>query len=67
MHRVATRGLAQEAASAADTVTPGGTPRARLSQRWLRDTLHALVGLRLALYPALAGERPHGGTPEARA
>ncbi|NIE67740.1 FUSC family protein [Burkholderia sp. Ax-1719] len=67
MHRVATRGLAQEAASAADTVTPGGTPRARLSQRWLRDTLHALVGLRLALYPALAGERPHGGTPEAGA
>ncbi|MBB3257477.1 putative membrane protein YccC [Paraburkholderia bannensis] len=67
MHRVATRGLAQEAASAADTVTPGGTPRARLSQRGLRDTLHALVGLRLALYPALAGERPRGGTPEAGA
>jgi uncharacterized membrane protein YccC len=63
MHRVATRGLAQEAQSDA----PDATPRVRLSQRWLRDTLHALVGLRLALYPTLAGERPHGGATEAGA
>ncbi|WP_322050759.1 FUSC family protein [Paraburkholderia bannensis] len=70
MHRVATRGLAQEAASAADATAggaTGGTPRARLSQRWLRDTLHALVGMRLSLYPAQAGQRPHGGTTEAGA
>jgi hypothetical protein len=70
MHRVATRGLAQEAASAAGTAadgTGGPTPRARVSQRWLRDTLHALVGLRLALYPAQAGQRPHGGATEAGA
>ncbi|MFD1554148.1 FUSC family protein [Paraburkholderia silviterrae] len=72
LHRVATRSLAQEAADsadAADTGPAGATgagaqtpPPARFSQRWLRDTLHALVGLRLSLYPALAGQRP-GANP----
>ncbi|HKT95896.1 MAG TPA: FUSC family protein [Paraburkholderia sp.] len=69
LHRVATRGLAQEAAGAADAGTAGATgesaqtpPQARFSQRWLRDTLHALVGLRVSLYPTLVGQRP-GGSP----
>jgi uncharacterized membrane protein YccC len=30
----------------------------RASQRWLRETRHALVGLRLSLFPASAGEAP---------
>ena len=69
LHRVTTRGLAQEAADAADSgaagtagesaQTPSPTPpQARFSQRWLRDTLHALVGLRLSLYPTLVAQRP---------
>lgn len=69
LHRVATRGLAQEAADGG-TAGPAGEnaqtpPQARYSQRWLRDTLHALVGLRLSLYPALVGQRPSGDVSRA--
>ncbi|WP_027797491.1 FUSC family protein [Paraburkholderia acidipaludis] len=43
--------------------TPGSTPagearRANASQRWLRDTLHALVGMRLSLFPHNAAQPP---------
>ncbi|MCG5072649.1 FUSC family protein [Paraburkholderia tagetis] len=72
LHRVAARSRAQEAADAADATIDAATdvatatggaqtpPPARFSQRWLRDTLHALVGLRVSLYPALVGQRPSG-------
>ncbi|WP_430509125.1 hypothetical protein, partial [Burkholderia sp. BCCCDS10] len=39
----------------------GGEPAAPATpatHRRLRDTLHALVGLRLSLYPAAAGQPP---------
>ncbi|NLP60369.1 FUSC family protein [Paraburkholderia sacchari] len=70
LHRVAARGLAQEAAEAArsadtdaDAAGQAGAsaptpPPAHFTQRWLRDTQHALVGLRLSLYPTLVGQRP---------
>ncbi|WP_322011872.1 FUSC family protein [Paraburkholderia sp. J12] len=53
------------------TPAPGNTPagearRAHASQRWLRDTLHALVGMRLSLFPNNAGQAPHTAT-EAKA
>ena len=69
LRRVARRSLAQEAADAG-AAGPGGAsapmpPQARFSQRWLRDTLHALVGLRVSLYPALVGQRPGSAAPEA--
>ncbi|HEY1609267.1 MAG TPA: FUSC family protein, partial [Paraburkholderia sp.] len=37
--------------------TAAGAPR-RASQRWLREARHALVGLRLSLFPASAGQAP---------
>ncbi|NTX49501.1 hypothetical protein HT749_39640, partial [Burkholderia cepacia] len=33
-------------------------PATPATHRRLRDTLHALVGLRLSLYPAAAGQPP---------
>jgi uncharacterized membrane protein YccC len=53
------------------TPAPGSTAagearRAHASQRWLRDTLHALVGMRLSLFPNNAGQAPHTAT-EAKA
>ena len=35
----------------------------RASQRWLRESRHALVGLRLSLFPAQAGEAPRPADP----
>lgn len=46
---------------------PGNTPagdarRANASQRWLRDTLHALVGMRLSLFPNQGAQPPQTAT-----
>ena len=53
------------------TATPddGATPlpAAPATHRWLRDTLHALVGLRLSLYPAASAQPPHASPDGARA
>ncbi|MBN3809302.1 FUSC family protein [Paraburkholderia sp. Ac-20347] len=65
LHRVATRGIAQGLGDAqTENAAP---PRMRVSQRWLRDTLHALVGLRLSLYPTLVAQRPSGDTSGGKA
>ncbi|WP_176080201.1 FUSC family protein [Paraburkholderia tropica] len=65
LHRVATRGIAQGLGNAQ---TENAAPlRMRVSQRWLRDTLHALVGLRLSLYPTLVAQRPSGDTSGGKA
>ncbi|HDR9589681.1 TPA: hypothetical protein QDC22_007932, partial [Burkholderia stabilis] len=45
------------AAPADDGATPAA-PATPATHRRLRDTLHALVGLRLSLYPAAAGQAP---------
>ncbi|PXW28565.1 FUSC family protein [Paraburkholderia caballeronis] len=37
---------------------PAASTALRASQRWLRETRHALVGLRLSLFPAAAGQPP---------
>jgi uncharacterized membrane protein YccC len=56
--------LTHEAAPTPPVVpAPGSTPagearRASASQRWLRDTLHALVGMRLSLFPHNAAQPP---------
>jgi uncharacterized membrane protein YccC len=54
------------AAAATRAVNAGGpaasTPL-RASQRWLREARHALVGLRLSLFPAQAGVAPQPGDP----
>lgn len=63
LRSVATRALAQTPpAGAPDTVASATMPpRALVSQRWLRDTQHALVGVRLALYPASSAQAPSNG------
>jgi uncharacterized membrane protein YccC len=67
LHRVAGSNLppaapasgdAAHAAPAAPT-TPPTSPITPITHRRLRETLHALVGLRLSLYPAAAAQRPH--------
>ncbi len=65
------RVAAQEPASISPAPAPGSTPagetrRANASQRWLRDTLHALVGMRLSLFPNCGAQPPQTAT-EARA
>ncbi|MBN3785380.1 FUSC family protein [Burkholderia sp. Ac-20353] len=69
LRRVADLNLpaAQGADTAADipaNTAADAQPVAPAAHRWLRDTLHALVGLRLSLYPASAGQAPQtsGGT-----
>lgn len=47
--------------------TPGSTAagvarRANASQRWLRDTTHSLVGMRLALFPNYSARPPRTAT-----
>ncbi|KAB0635701.1 FUSC family protein, partial [Burkholderia stagnalis] len=54
LRRVA--GRAQPPAAGADA--SAAAPAAPAMHRWLRDTLHALVGLRLSLYPAEAAHAP---------
>ncbi|MFP4905195.1 FUSC family protein, partial [Paraburkholderia sp. BR14261] len=65
MRRVAARARAQLPPATLADADAQPAPRALVSQRWLRDTLHALVGLRIALYPALAAQSP--SNPEAAA
>ncbi|WDD90621.1 FUSC family protein (plasmid) [Burkholderia sp. FERM BP-3421] len=49
------------------SATPEAPPRrSTVKQRWLRDTQHALVGLRLSLFPAMSGIGPQA-TEEAGA
>ncbi|MDE1179774.1 FUSC family protein [Paraburkholderia sp.] len=74
--RVTAEGLAREAAGDnlptdadtgpgtldyTDADAPGATSN---TQRWLRDALHALIGMRLSLFPAASGAPlpPNGGT-----
>ncbi|MGU7782216.1 FUSC family protein [Burkholderia sp. PU8-34] len=56
LRRVAGRHLPAPA-PAADAAADA-RPAAPTTHRWLRETLHALVGLRLSLYPAAAGQPP---------
>ncbi|WP_321927672.1 FUSC family protein [Paraburkholderia guartelaensis] len=63
MRRVAARARAQLPPATLADADAQPASRALVSQRWLRDTLHALVGLRIALYPALAAQSP--SNPEA--
>jgi uncharacterized membrane protein YccC len=51
----ATRAVNAEGAAASTAL--------RASQRWLRDARHALVGLRLSLFPAAAGLPPQPAGP----
>jgi len=61
VQRVAARGLAQTPPATAADAEAAPAPRALVSQRRLRDTLHALVGMRLALYPASSAQAPSSG------
>ncbi|MBR8193690.1 hypothetical protein KDW82_32240, partial [Burkholderia vietnamiensis] len=57
-------------AASAGAVEAGATPAAptsRAAHRRLRNTLHALVGLRLSLYPAAAAQPPQATADGARA
>ncbi|RBL65812.1 FUSC family protein, partial [Pseudomonas sp. MWU13-2625] len=56
LRRVAGRNLPGDAP--ADSGTAPAAPATPAMHRRLRDTLHALVGLRLSLYPAAAGQPP---------
>ena len=64
LQRVAGRNL-PGTATPDDGATP--LPAAPATHRWLRDTLHALVGLRLSLYPAASAQPPHASPDGARA
>ena len=69
--RTATRRRANMPGAAADDGTAPTAPTAPAApatpatHRRLRDTLHALVGLRLSLYPAAAGQRRRRRTEHA--
>ncbi|CAG9250313.1 FUSC family protein [Paraburkholderia unamae] len=65
LRRVAARARAQTPPATASDADVQPASRALVSQRWLRDTLHALVGLRIALYPASSAQSP--SNPEATA
>jgi uncharacterized membrane protein YccC len=65
LRRVAAHARAQTPPATAADADVEPAPRALVSQRWLRDTLHALVGLRLSLYPASSAQSP--SNPEATA
>jgi uncharacterized membrane protein YccC len=65
LRRVAARARAQTPPVTAADADAQPASRALVSQRWLRDTLHALVGLRLSLYPAQSAHSP--SNPEATA
>ena len=38
------------------------TPRTSAAQRWLHDAMHALVGMRLSLFPHSVAEPPHASS-----
>ncbi|MBV8627928.1 MAG: FUSC family protein [Paraburkholderia sp.] len=63
MRRVAARARAHLPPVTAADADAEPAPRALVSQRWLSNTLHALVGMRLALYPASSAQSP--SNPEA--
>ncbi|HEY4805909.1 MAG TPA: FUSC family protein [Paraburkholderia sp.] len=65
LRRVAARARAQTPPATAADADVQPAPRALVSQRSLRETLHALVGLRLSLYPASSAHSP--SNPEATA
>lgn len=58
MRRVAAHARAQLPPATVADAEAQPAPRALVSQRWLSNTLHALVGMRLALYPALSAQSP---------
>ncbi|CAD6558696.1 p-hydroxybenzoic acid efflux pump subunit AaeB [Paraburkholderia hiiakae] len=58
MRRVAAHARAQLPGATAADADAQSAPRALVSQRWLSNTLHALVGMRLALYPASSAQSP---------
>ncbi|AOJ77088.1 FUSC family protein [Burkholderia ubonensis] len=68
LRRVAgrTRPHAASAGAAEAGATPAA-PTSRAAHRRLRNTLHALVGLRLSLYPAAAAQPPQATADGARA
>jgi hypothetical protein len=64
LHRVAGSNLPPAAPASGDAAhaaptTPLTSPITPITHRRLRETLHALVGLRLSLYPAAAAQPPH--------
>jgi uncharacterized membrane protein YccC len=63
--RVTTHAAA--ATRAVNAAGPAAGAPLRASQRWLRETRHALVGLRLSLFPASAGEAPRPADPTGEA
>ncbi|MBR8336070.1 FUSC family protein [Burkholderia ambifaria] len=70
LQRVAGRNLPGAAAAPADDGTTPAAPAAPATpatHRRLRDTLHALVGLRLSLYPAASAQPPQAAPDGARA
>ncbi|MDE1180027.1 FUSC family protein [Paraburkholderia sp.] len=71
LHCVTARGTGHAGEGGASSVEAPmdgvSAPRIRTSQRSLRDALHALVGLRLSLFPASAGPRPTDDVPDTRA
>ena len=58
MRRVAAHARAQLPPATAADADAQPAPRALVSQRSLSNTLHALVGMRLALYPASSAQSP---------
>ncbi|KAB0637000.1 FUSC family protein, partial [Burkholderia latens] len=70
LRRVAGRNLPGAPTAPADGSTASEAAAARptaATHRRLRDTLHALVGLRLSLYPAAAAQPPQAAADGARA
>jgi len=57
--------LAASAASADEAAPADASPRLSAAQRWLHDTMNALVGIRLSLFPHSGTDRPHA-SQEAR-